>query len=136
MPHWALRPYKKYEATIAGWGMEKGETWVSNLKETPVLIWSQEFCSGTMEREHNHNKWHTVTKYCCFFALRKKVNIKSLFFRSNLCTGAIFQDKSEWRDGEFHLGPKNKGGMKYGGPCKGDWGTSLMVKEKERYAFN
>ena len=71
-----------------------------------------------------------------FFALRKKVNIKSLFFRSNLCTGAIFQDKSEWRDGEFHLGPKNTGGMKYGGPCKGDWGTSLMVKEKERYAFN
>ena len=65
IPHWALRPYKNYEATIAGWG-KFGKTWVSNLKETSVLIWSQEFCNGTMEREwKNTNKWHTVTKYCC-----------------------------------------------------------------------
>ena len=133
IPHWALRPYKNYKATIAGWGKEKN-IWVSNLKETPVQIWSQEFCSGIMEQEwKNANKWHTVTKYCC--SLRKRVKLK-IIFRSNLCTGAIFKDHSYWRDGEFHLGDKDKGANKYGGPCKGDWGTSLMVKEKERYAFN
>ena len=87
MPHWALRPYKKYEATIAGWGMEKGETWVSNLKETPVLIWSQEFCSGTMEREHNHNKWHTVTKYCCSLFWEKRLTLKVYFLDPTCALG-------------------------------------------------
>ena len=73
VPDWALRPYKNYKATIAGWGKEKN-IWVSNLKETPVQIWSQEFCSGIMEQEwKNANKWHTVTKYCCFW-LRKQPN--------------------------------------------------------------
>ena len=45
------------------------------------------------------------------------------------------KDRSEWKDGEFHMGEKDWDGQ-HGGPCKGDWGTSLMVKEKERYAFN
>ena len=93
-----------------------------------ILQWDHGARTQSQQMAHCH-------QVLLFFALRKKVNIKSLFFRSNLCTGAIFRDRSEWQDGEFHLGPKNTGGMKYGGPCKGDWGTSLMVKEKERYAF-
>ena len=84
MPHWALRPYKNYEATIAGWG-KFGKTWVSNLKETSVLIWSQEFCNGTMEREwKNTNKWHTVTKYCCSLFWEKRLTLK-VFFLDQTC---------------------------------------------------
>ena len=72
-----------------------------------------------------------ASSFSSWFTLRKMVRLK-IIFRSNLCTGAIFKDHSYWRDGEFHLGDKDKGANKYGGPCKGDWGTSLMVKEKDR----
>ena len=48
--------------------------------------------------------------------------------RSDLCTGAIHQDFSDWVNGVWQT-TYNKLG-EFGTPCFGDWGTSLMTDEK------
>ena len=49
--------------------------------------------------------------------------------RSDLCTGATYQDFSDWDDNGDWQTVYNKLG-EFGTPCFGDWGTSLMTKEK------
>ena len=42
-------------------------------------------------RMEEHKQMAHCHQVLLFFVLRKKVNIESIFFRSNLCTGAIYQ---------------------------------------------
>ena len=56
-----------------------------------------------------------------------------LFYRSNLCTGSGFRDTgSGFRNGKYNFVYDVVHDANIGSPCRGDQGTSLMVKENER----
>ena len=63
MPSWASRPFRNWNATIAGWG-KQGHPYEYNtkLKEGLVKIWSTEFCSKFMVEKWRYQTWHDVTE--------------------------------------------------------------------------
>ena len=68
-----------------------------------------------MDQKWGTQKWHTVTKYIDTTLNHQNTCIN--FLRSDVCTHGT-------------VGMAN--GQSRGNPCKGDYGTSLMVKENRR----
>ena len=115
MPHWSSKDYKNDEGRIAGWGWD-GQAWPVKLKRSKRLeIQSVEDCKASMDQKWGTQKWHTVTKYIDTTLNHQNTCIN--FLRSDVCTHGT-------------VGMAN--GQSRGNPCKGDYGTSLMVKENRR----
>ena len=62
MPYFINRPYHNTKATIAGFGKQAGYNYNSQLKEAPVEIWSQEFCTRIMDAKWSDQPWHEISE--------------------------------------------------------------------------
>ena len=132
LSHWTKKQYNRNDrGVIAGWGQHRqGQSWASKLKETEAVIFTNPFCHEILKHQFSYH-WHKLTRYGisllkCFC---------TIYHRSNMCTGARYHDTgSEYKQGKFeYKGEFRSPDESIGSPCGGDKGTSLMVKENERY---
>ena len=132
LSHWTKKQFNRNDrGVIAGWGQHRqGQSWASKLKETEAVIFTNPFCHEILKHQFSYH-WHKLTRYGisllkCFC---------TIYHRSNMCTGARYHDTgSEYKQGKFeYKGEFRSPDESIGSPCGGDKGTSLMVKENERY---